>query len=289
VSAEPQTVAVLGGGTMGSGIAQASALAGCDVAVLELGDVQADAARVRIGRGLDAARDRGGVDASEVAGARDRVRITADVNELADARLVIEAIVEQFEPKFQLLGRVDAVVSPDCLITTNTSAHPITELALAVRDPGRFAGLHFFNPVHAMMVVEVVAAEQTRAGTVDALSRFVERLGKQPIPTKDRPGFLVNRLLVPYLNQALKAYDDGIATREDIDLAVQLGLGYPVGPLALLDRIGLDVHLDATRTAYDQLRDEHFAPPPVLARLVAAGHLGRKAGRGLYEYDEESG
>jgi 3-hydroxybutyryl-CoA dehydrogenase len=164
----------------------------------------------------------------------------------------------------------------------------VTELAASVPDPSRVGGLHFFNPAPVMRLVEVVAAEQSSPETVAALEAFARRIGKEPVVTKDRPGFLVNRLLMPYLNQAVQAHDDGIATAEDIDLAVRLGLGYPLGPLALLDLIGLDVHTHATGGAYEQLLDDGFAPPPELVRLVAAGHTGRKAGRGFYRYEETS-
>jgi 3-hydroxybutyryl-CoA dehydrogenase len=180
-----------------------------------------------------------------------------------------------------LLRRVSSIVAEDALIASNTSALSLTELAVSVDSPQRFAGLHFFNPAQLMDLVEVVAAIQTAPETVATLTATAEAVGKKPVSTKDRPGFLLNRLLMPYLNQAVQAYDDEIASAEDIDTAVELGLGYPIGPLRLLDMIGLDVHHHATDAAYAQTRDVHFSPPPLLSRMVDAGYLGKKSGTGL--------
>lgn len=278
-------VGVLGYGTMGAGIAQVCAQAGCEVVVLEAGDAQLDAGRARMERFLAGGVERGKLTADEATAAQGRVRGTTSVEDLGDVEIVIEAIVEQLAPKLTLLTQVAAVIAPAALIATNTSALAVTELAASLSEPARFAGLHFFNPAPVMRLVEVVAAEQSSPETVAALVAFAGRIGKVPVVTKDRPGFLVNRLLMPYLNQAVQAHDDGIATGEDIDLAVQLGLGYPLGPLRLLDVIGLDVHAHATQAAYEQLLDDHFAPPPQLTRLVAAGQTGRKAKRGFYSYE----
>lgn len=279
-------VGLLGFGTMGAGIAQVCAQAGCEVVVLEASDARLDAGRRRLERFLAGGVERGKLTREDAENALARVRGTTSVKALADAEIVIEAIAEELPLKVALLAQVAAVIASDALIATNTSALAVTELAASVPEPGRFAGLHFFNPAPIMRLVEVVAAEQSTPETIAALEAFAQRVGKEPVVTKDRPGFLVNRLLMPYLNQAIQAHDDGIATGEDIDLAVQLGLGYPLGPLRLLDLIGLDVHAHATQAAYEQLLDDHFAPPPELARLVAAGRTGRKVGRGFYDYEE---
>jgi 3-hydroxybutyryl-CoA dehydrogenase len=281
-------VAVLGYGTMGAGIAQVCAQAGCDVVVLEPDQEQLDAGRRRMEEFLQGGVEREKLTADEATATLGRVRGTTELADLSDAQIVIEAIAEELEPKLALLAQVGGVVSSETIIATNTSALAVTELAAAVPDPGRFGGLHFFNPAPVMRLVEVVPAEQSRPETVTALEEFATQIGKEPVVTKDRPGFLVNRILLPYLNQAIQAHDDGIATGEDIDLAVQLGLGYPIGPLRVLDLIGLDVHADATKAAYEQLLDPHFAPPAELMRMVAAGRTGRKAGHGFYDYEETS-
>jgi 3-hydroxybutyryl-CoA dehydrogenase len=174
-------------------------------------------------------------------------------------------------------------------MATNTSALSVTELAATVPRPERFGGLHFFNPAPLMKLVEVVAAVQTSEETLDFLESFAKEIGKEPVRTKDRPGFLVNRLLMPYLNQVVQAYDDGLATAEDMDTALERGLGYPMGGLKLLDLIGLDIHLHATSAAYEQTHDPHLAPPPLLSRMVDAGYLGRKTGRGFHDYGDDNG
>jgi 3-hydroxybutyryl-CoA dehydrogenase len=212
-----------------------------------------------------------------------RVRGTTVLAEVADVDLVIEAVAEDLDLKLAVLGELGQTVRDDAIITTNTSAISVTRLAAAVPGPERVAGLHFFNPAPLMRLVEVVEAVATGAATMTVLEEFVRRIGKEPAVTKDRPGFLVNRLLMPYLNQVIQDYDDGIADADDLDAALELGLGYPMGPLKLLDLIGLDNHLHATQAAYEQTRDAHYAPPPLLERMVDAGRLGRKSGRGFYE------
>lgn len=276
-----QRVAVLGFGTMGAGIAHVVAASGREVIVLETGPE-------RIDRGLSAARafldggvSRGKTTAEQRDAILGHITGTTDVADLAGIDLVIEAVSEQHDVKIELLGQVAEVVGPDTVLTTNTSALSVTDLAAQLPRPQRMAGLHFFNPAPVIALVEVVRALQTDAGVVSDLLAFVKELGKSPVEVKDRPGFLVNRLLMPYLNDVVQEYDNELASAEDIDVAIQLGLGYKLGPLALLDMIGLDVHRHATEAAYEATLDPQFAPPPLLSQMVAAGYLGDKSGRGF--------
>jgi len=282
-----RTVAVLGFGTMGAGIAQLVAQAGHRTLVLET-DAQ------RIEHGLDHIRDftatgveRGKLTPQEREALLGRIEGVTDVAALAGAELVVEAVVERLELKQELLARVADVVGEQAIVATNTSALSVSAIAAAVPRPQRCAGLHFFHPAQLMKLVEVVAAEQSDERTLDALEAFAQTLGKQVVRVKDRPGFLVNRLLMPYLNQVIQAYDDGLASAHDIDAALELGLGYPIGGLRLLDTIGLDTHLNATTAAYRDTFEAPFAPPPLLQRLVSAGHLGNKSGKGLRVGKEE--
>jgi 3-hydroxybutyryl-CoA dehydrogenase len=282
-----ETVAVLGFGAMGAGIAQVCAHAGHNVVVLEDSDERLEDGRQRLEGDLEEGVRREKVTEE----ARDetiaRVRGTTEVGELSGAGVVIEAVVEDLEVKRELLPAVADAVGDRAIIATNTSALSVTELAATVPRPERFGGLHFFNPAQRMKLVETVAAEQSSEETLVTLEAFSEGIGKQPVRTKDRPGFLVNRLLMPYLNQVIQAYDDGLASAEDMDTALEMGLGYPMGGLKLLDLIGLDIHLHATSAAYEQTHELHLSPPPLLSRMVNAGYLGRKAGRGFYLYGEE--
>jgi 3-hydroxybutyryl-CoA dehydrogenase len=279
--------AVLGFGAMGAGIAQVCAQAGLAVTVLDTGDARLTEGSTRLREFLDGGVARGKLTAEERDGVLARIRPTTDVAELAGAGLVIEAVVEDAAVKKEVLPRVAEVVGPDAVIATNTSALAVTDLAAAVPHPHRFAGLHFFNPAPVMRLVEVVRALQTDDATVAALLEFAQAAGKVAVEVKDRPGFLVNRLLMPYLNDVVQAFDDGLASARDIDVAVELGLGHPIGPLGLLDLVGLDVHEHATGNAYGQTLDPQFAPPPLLARMVAAGYHGRKSGRGFRTGAEE--
>ncbi len=274
-------VAVLGFGTMGAGIAQVVAASGRDVVVLETEQVRIDQGTEAVRTFLDGGVSRGKTTAEQRDAVLGRIRGTTDVADLAGVDLVIEAVVEQHDVKVELLGRVAEIVGPDAVLTTNTSALSVTDLAASLAAPGRMAGLHFFNPAPVMALVEVVRALQTDADVVADLVAFVEDIGKSPVEVKDRPGFLVNRLLMPYLNDVVQEYDDGLASAQDIDVAIQLGLGYKLGPLALLDLIGIDVHRHATESAYEATLDPQFAPPPLLHQMVAASYLGTKSGRGF--------
>lgn len=282
-----ETVVVLGFGTMGSGIAQVCAQTGHNVVVLEDSDERLEDGRRKVEGDLEEGVRREKVTEEERDEALARVRGTTEVGELSGADVVIEAVVEDPEVKRELLPAVADAVGERAIIATNTSALSVTELAAAIPRPERFGGLHFFNPAQRMPLVEVVAAVQSSEETLEALETFAEGIDKQPVRTKDRPGFLVNRLLMPYLNQVIQAYDDGIASAEDMDTALEMGLGYPMGGLKLLDLIGLDIHLHATAAAYEQTHDPHLSPPPLLSRMVSAGYLGRKTKRGFYHYGEE--
>jgi 3-hydroxybutyryl-CoA dehydrogenase len=288
MAAKIQQVGLLGFGTMGTGIAQICARAGLDVVALEASEERLTVGRERLTAFLDAGVARGKLTQEERDDVLARVRTTTEIEDLAGSDVVLEAVVEELDVKTELFARVAQVVAADCIIATNTSALSVTELARSVTSPERFAGLHFFNPVPLMELVEVVAALRSSQQTIDALMALGERIGKHPVVTKDRPGFLLNRVLMPYLNQVVQAYDDEIATASDIDASLRLGLGYPMGALELLDMIGLDVHEHATDAAYQQTRDPAFAPPPLLSRMVSAGLHGRKSGRGFYDHEEGS-
>lgn len=277
-----ERVAVLGMGTMGAGIAQVCAQAGLEVMVLETSDDRLDEGGRRMTAFLDDGVRRGKLSSHERDAVMSRVRGTTASADLAGTQLVLEAVVEDLAVKRAVLDDVSAVVDEDAIVATNTSAISVTELAAGVPAPGRVAGLHFFNPAPLMRLVEVVAAVRTEPATIEALEGVAHRLGKETVVTKDRPGFLVNRLLMPYLNQVVQDLDEGLAAPADLDAALELGLGYPMGPLQLLDLIGLDNHLHATGAAWEQTRDPHLVPPALLERLVAAGRLGRKSGHGFH-------
>jgi 3-hydroxybutyryl-CoA dehydrogenase len=282
---EVKQVAVLGMGTMGAGIAQVCGAAGLDVVVLEATEERFREGCARMDRFLQEGVRRGKVTADERDAVLGRVTGTTSAQDVGGSELVIEAVVEDLEVKRDVLRVVGAAVTDETVIATNTSALSVTTLAACVPHPERFGGLHFFNPAPLMRLVEVVAATQTSQDTCEALEAFAGLIGKEAVVTKDRPGFLVNRLLMPYLNQAVQDYDDGLAKADDLDAAVELGLGYPMGPLKLLDLIGLDNHLHATQAAWEQTRDAHLVPPPLLERLVDAGRLGRKAGQGFRAHE----
>lgn len=283
-----QSVAVLGFGAMGGGIAQVCAQSGRNVLVLDTTEERVAAGRATVEKFLQEGVNRGKVSGEDKEEILSRIEGVTDTSDLAGVSLVIEAVAEDLRVKTSLLPEVAEIVGEQALIATNTSALPVTDLAASVPASERFAGLHFFNPAQLMPLVEVIGAEQSSEATLDGLTQFAKSIGKEPIRAKDRPGFLVNRLLMPYLNQVIEAYDDGLASAEDIDAALELGLGYPVGGIKLLDQIGLDVHLHATSAAYEQTHEPSFSPPPLLSRMVSAGYLGRKTGRGFYDWREGS-
>jgi 3-hydroxybutyryl-CoA dehydrogenase len=277
-------VAVLGGGLMGSGIAESVARAGVPVVVRDVDTAAFEAARGRIEGSLGHARERGKIDDAEYDEILGRVAFTDQLEDIAGADLVVEAVPENAELKVNILGQVAAIVSEDALIASNTSSIPIAQLAAGIARPDRVLGLHFFSPVPVMGLVEIVVALDTSAETVAAAQDFAGRLGKRAIVTKDRSGFVVNMLLVPYLMAAVRMYEEGFATAEDIDEGMKLGCGHPMGPLTLADFIGLDVLYAIGDSLYEEFKQTEYAPPPLIKRMVASGRIGRKAGRGFYEY-----
>jgi 3-hydroxybutyryl-CoA dehydrogenase len=281
---EIECLAVVGGGFMGTGIAESAAVAGLPVIVRDVDDASLARARERIETSLAGAVRGGKLDDDHARAARERIELTTSLEQIERADLVIEAVPEVEQLKLDVMGAIDDVARGDALVASNTSSIPITELAQSIRDPSRVLGLHFFSPVPVMRLVEVVVALDTSEETVARGKRFIERLGKRPIETKDRSGFIVNMLLVPYLMAAVRMYEEGFATREDIDNGMKLGCGHPMGPLTLCDFIGLDVLYAVCDSLYEEFKRDEYAPPPLMKRMVASGRLGRKSGRGFYDY-----
>ncbi len=279
-------VGVLGLGTMGSGIAQVCATAGLEVFGVEMEESALEAGMGRVRKNLEGAVKRGKMEEEEKAEILSRIQGSTALRSLADCDLVIEAVVENLEVKLALFRELDARVKKEARFASNTSCLSVSAMAAQTTRPECTLGLHFFNPPYAMRLVEAVEAVQTSPETAEFGLAFCRRIGKTPVPVKDRPGFLVNRLLVPYLNQAVQAFDDGLASREDMDKAVHMALGHPMGPLTLLDLIGLDVQEFVSLSMANELGEGRFGPPPLLCRLTAAGWLGRKTGKGFYEHGE---
>ena len=278
-------VGVVGAGFMGSGIAEASARAGARVLLYEPEQPALDRARSRIATSVDRAVSRGKLDAAGGAALLDRIAFTTDLEGLVGSELVVEAVYEDPEVKGPIFRRLDALFDGDVVLASNTSSIPIAQLASWTERPQRVVGLHFFSPVPVMGLVEVVVALDSSDGTVARAEDFVRAIGKTPIRTKDRSGFIVNMLLVPYLMAAVRMYEDGFATREDIDQGMRLGAGHPMGPLTLCDFIGLDVLYAVCDSLYEEFKRPEYAPPPLLKRMVVSGHHGRKTGRGFYDYN----
>jgi 3-hydroxybutyryl-CoA dehydrogenase len=281
---EIESVAIVGAGFMGTGIAEAVAVSGIPVIIRDVDDAALARAGERIDTSLARAVRGGKLQAAEAGAVRERIELTTQLEAIGEADLVIEAVPEDAQLKLRVMGAIAAVVSDDAIVASNTSSIPIAELAQAIRRPERMLGLHFFSPVPVMSLVEVVVALDTNERTIDSAKRFVERLGKRPIETKDRSGFIVNMLLVPYLMAAVRMYEEDFASREDIDNGMKLGCGHPMGPLTLCDFIGLDVLYAIGASLYDEFKRDEYAPPPLLKRMVASGRLGRKSGRGFYDY-----
>jgi 3-hydroxybutyryl-CoA dehydrogenase len=280
-----ESVAVLGGGFMGAGIAESASVAGLPVVIRELPEYLA-AARTRLEKSMDSGVKRGKLDAAKRDAAVARVTFTSELKDVAGSDLVIEAVPENLALKVSIMKELNEIVSDDTILASNTSSIPIAELAGTVSRPGRVVGLHFFSPVPVMKLVEIVRALDTGDETITAAKEFVTRLGKQPIETKDRSGFIVNFLLTSYLMGAVRMYEEGFASREDIDAGMKLGAGHPMGPLQLCDFIGLDVLQAVCTSMFDEFKRDEYAPPPLMKRMIAAGRLGRKSGRGFYEYTQ---
>ncbi len=281
---EIKTVGVLGCGLMGSGIAQVCAAAGYKTIVREVEETFLNKGLGRVQKFLNDGVDKGKVTAE----ARDKTLAnlsgTTTFDELAGADLIIEAIVENIDEKAGTFAALEAVVGEHTILCSNTSSLCITELAAKTRRPDRFAGLHFFNPVPLMKLVEVIRGLTTSDETYQTVFAFAQSLGKEPITAPDKPGFIVNRLLVPYLLDAVRSYEHGLGTVEDIDKGMKLGTGYPMGPFTLLDFVGLDTTYYIANIMFEEYREAVYAPPPLLKRMVLAGRLGRKSGHGFYKY-----
>ena len=279
-----KAVGVLGCGLMGAGIAQVCAAAGYRTIVREVDDGLLQKGLGRIRKFLEDGVAKGKVAADARDATLGRLSGTTAFDALTDCDLVIEAIIENLDEKRRTYAAVEHVVKDHTIMLSNTSSLCITELAAATKRPDRFGGLHFFNPVPLMKLVEVIRALTTSDATYETVFAFAQTLGKEPITAPDRPGFIVNRLLVPYLLDAIRAYENGLGTLEDIDKGMKLGCGYPMGPFTLLDFVGLDTTYYIANIMFEEFREPAYAPPPLLKRMVLAGRLGRKSGRGFYSY-----
>jgi len=279
-----EKVGVLGCGLMGSGIAEVCARAGLPTVVREVEQGLLDQGMARIEKSLGKAVDKGKLAAEDRDATLGKLQGTTSIDDLADCDLVIEAIVENLEEKCRTFAALDEAVKETALFASNTSSLTITEIAMATTRTGRFLGLHFFNPVPVMKLVEVVRTLMTTDEAFADARAFVERIGKQPVACRDNSGFIVNRLLVPYLLDAIRAHEEGVGSVEDIDRSMTLGCGYPMGPFTLLDFVGLDTTYYIANIMFEEYREKRFAPPPLLKQMVLAGRLGRKSGRGFYDY-----
>ncbi len=281
-----RTVGVLGCGLMGSGIAQVCAAAGYRTIVREVEDVLLAKGLGRIRKFLDEGVSRGKVSPEARDTTLANLSGSTTLEALSECDLVIEAIVENLDEKKRTYAALETIVGDHAILASNTSSLCITELASSTKRPDRFAGLHFFNPVPIMKLVEVIRALTTSDETYQTILAFAQALGKEPITAPDRPGFIVNRLLVPYLLDSVRAYENGLGTLEDIDKGMKLGCGYPMGPFTLLDFVGLDTTYYIANIMFEEFREPAYAPPPLLKRMVLAGWLGRKSGRGFYSYEK---
>ncbi len=277
-------VGVLGAGLMGSGIAEVAAKSGYETVVREVSDELGKKGLSRIEGSLAKAVEKKKLAPEERDAARGRLSTTTNLSDLADCDILVEAIIENLDLKKETYRELDRLCKPETIFCSNTSSLTITEMSAATSRADRFAGLHFFNPVPVMKLVEVVRTIATSEETFETVFQFATSLGKDPIRARDNSGFVVNRLLVPYLLDAVRALEEGVGSAEDIDKGMELGCGHPMGPLKLLDFVGLDTTYYIAQIMFDEYREKRFAPPPLLKRMVLAGRLGRKSGRGFYEY-----
>jgi 3-hydroxybutyryl-CoA dehydrogenase len=280
-----KTVGVVGGGQMGRGIAQVSAASGYAVVLREVSQELLDKALDNISQSLGRALHKERISQADHDATLERITGGVDLDVMVDCDLVIEAIVENLDAKIDLFKALDEIVDDSCLFSSNTSSLTLTQMAAQTARPDRFLGLHFFNPVPAMGLVEVVSTILTSEETLAQGRAYVEKLGKTPITCTDKSGFIVNRLLVPYLLDAVRALENGVGSIEDIDTGMKLGCGHPMGPFTLMDFIGLDTMYFIANVMFEEYRETRFAPPPLLTQKVQAGHLGRKSGRGFYAYE----
>jgi 3-hydroxybutyryl-CoA dehydrogenase len=281
---EIRKVGVVGLGTMGAGIAQIAVQSGHETVGREVNQELAERGRATIDRYLTRGVEKGRLTDEERSAALDRLTLTTELSALADCDLVIEAIVEELEAKRELFGELDAVVAPDAVLATNTSALSVSEIAAATERPERVVGMHFFNPAPVLPLVEIVRGEHSSEDAVDAAYDWAERAGKRPVRCNDTPGFIVNRILIPLLNDCVRVLDEARVTPEDLDKAMTNGAGWPLGPCALVDLIGIDVHVHASEALHAALGEDRMAPPERLVQMQREGRLGRKTGRGFFEY-----
>ena len=282
---EIRRVGVIGLGTMGAGIAQVALQAGNEVVGREVTDELGEQARSKIDHFLTRAVEKNRMSAEDKDAAMGRLATTTEVSDLADSDLLVEAIVEELQPKRELFGELDRLTRPDAILATNTSALSVSAIAEATEHPERVIGMHFFNPAPLLPLVEIVRTERSSDEAVDAAYAWAERAGKQPVRCNDTPGFIVNRVLIPLLNDCVRVLDESRVTPEDLDTGMKHGAGWPMGPCALVDLVGIDVHVHASEALYEKTREQRMAPPPRLVAMRNAGLLGRKSGRGFYSYD----
>jgi len=275
---------IVGSGIMGAGIAETAARAGIEVVLRSRRQETADATIAGLEKSLAKQVERGKLSEEDRTATLQRVTATSDLAELTEVDLVIESVVEDLETKKHLFRELDRVLSPEALLATNTSTLPVVELAMETNRPQAVCGIHFFNPAPAMALVEIVRPLTASDETIEAAKAFATACGKEPVEVKDQAGFIVNHLLFPYLNNAVRLLEQGVATREDIDAAMRGGCNFPMGPFGLLDLVGLDTSVAILDALYDEFRDPHYAAVPLLRRMVTAGQLGRKSGHGFYDY-----
>ena len=281
-----QKVGVLGLGLMGSGIAQVSAMAGYDTTVVEVDQKLVDRGLGMIAKNLGRAQEKGTLTAENRAAIDARIHPSTDLGSFAQCDIIIEAIIENLAEKRVVYGKLDSLLKPECIFASNTSSLSITEMMTATKRTDRFFGMHFFNPVPVMKLVEVVRTIASNPAVFQSALDFAGSLGKTPVQTSDRGGFIVNRLLVPYMLDAIRAFEEGVGSITDIDNGMKLGCGHPMGPFTLLDFVGLDTTYYIAGIMFDEFREKRYASPPLLKRLVKAGWFGRKSGRGFYDYSD---
>jgi len=279
-----ERVGIVGSGIMGSGIAEVAAKAGCTVVLRSRSQAGADQMIAGLKKSLDRQVSKARIEEADAAAIAERVTAVTELDELVDCDLVLESIVEDLAAKQHLFAELDRICKPEAILATNTSTLPVVEMAMETRRPEQVCGIHFFNPATAMTLVEVVPAITTSDATLAAAREFVDACGKTAVTVKDQAGFVVNALLFPYLNNAVKLFENQVASRDDIDTAMRGGCNFPMGPLELLDLVGLDTSLAILDALYTEFRDPNYAAAPALRRMVAAGRLGRKSGAGFYEY-----